>query len=59
MLRIALTNTTASGQMLIYDEGELGNITNLDAISSYEVLLDGRKVSAELHDYFRSLKTLL
>ena len=53
MLRIILTITTASGQMLIYDDGEIGNITNLDAISSYEVLLDGRKVSAELHGYPR------
>ena len=53
MLRIVLTITTASGQMLIYHDGEIGNITNLDAISSYEVLLDGRKVSAELHGYPR------
>jgi len=53
MLRIVLTITAASGKRLVYDDGEIGNITNLDAISSYEVLLDGRKVSAELHGYPR------
>ena len=53
MLRIVLTITTASGQQLVYDDGEIGNITDLDAISSYEVLLDGRKVSAQLHGYPR------
>jgi hypothetical protein len=53
MLKIVLSLTTASGQMLVYDEGEIGNITNLDAISSYEVLLDGRNFMSELHGYPR------
>ncbi len=53
MLRIVLTITKSSGQHLIYDEGEIGNISDLDAISSYEVLLDGRRVSTQLHEYPR------
>ena len=53
MLRIALTTTTASGLQKVYDEGEIGNISNLNSISSYVVLLEGRKASAQLHDYPR------
>jgi len=53
MLKIVLTITTASGKLLIFNEGEIGNITDLDALSSYEVLLDGRNVMTELHGYPR------
>ncbi|NVO04743.1 MAG: hypothetical protein HXX19_01705 [Rhodoferax sp.] len=53
MLGIFLTFTTANGQQTVYDEGEIGNVSNLAAFSSYETLLEGRKVSAQLHDYPR------
>jgi hypothetical protein len=53
MLRIFLTLTTAAGERIVFDQGEIGNVSNLNTISSYEILLDGRDVCSQLHNYPR------